>query len=243
MSITTKESHTQHISQQFNHDLSELRNHLLAMGGVVEKQVKDAVEALLNSNTELAEKVQEAEKDVDTMEVMIDEESTQVIARRQPAASDLRLVISIIKMVADLERIGDEAAKIAKMAIRLSEEGKAPHGYVEVRHIADHVSQMVNNSLDSFARFDVELALEVMKEDREVDDEYRSAMRSLMVFMMEDPRSISQVHSVMWVLRALERVGDHASNIAEHVIFMVRGKDVRHMSVNQAAELLDKQGR
>lgn len=240
MSITTKESHTQHISQQFNQDLTELRNRLLAMGGVVERQVRDGVDALLRGDTDLAEQVREQENHVDTMEVTIDEECTAVIARRQPAASDLRLVMSIVKMVADLERIGDEASKIAKMAINLSEEGKSPRGYVEVRHIADHVVKMVNASLDAFARFDVDMALDIIKEDRAVDAEYGSAIRSLMTFMMEDPRSISQVHNVMWVLRALERVGDHASNIAEHVIFMVRGKDVRHMPVNEAAELLDK---
>ncbi len=239
MSITTKESHTQHISEPFNQELAELRNHLLSMGGIVQQQVRDAVEALISADTELADKVNDIEEDVDKMEIAIDEECTQVIARRQPAASDLRLVISTIKMVADLERIGDEASKIAKMAIRLTDEGKAPRGYVEVRHITDHVLQMVNSALDAFARFDVDVALDIIREDREVDAEYRSAIRSLMTFMMEDPRSISQIHSVMWVLRALERIGDHASNIAEHVIFMVRGQDIRHMPVKEATELLD----
>ena len=204
MSITTKESHTQHISQQFNQDLSELRNHLLTMGGIVQKQVTDAVESLLEGNTQIAEAVREKEIDVDAMEVMIDEECTQVIARRQPAASDLRLVISIIKMVADLERIGDEASKIAKMALKLSEQGKAPRGYVEIRHICNHVSKMLNGALDAFARFDVDMALQTIKTDETVDAEYRSALRSLMTFMMEDPRSITQIQSVMWVLRALE---------------------------------------
>lgn len=240
MSTTTKESHTQHISQQFNQDLSELRNHLLAMGGIVQKQVTDAVEALLEGNSQLAEAVKQKEIEVDYLEVTIDEECTQVIARRQPAASDLRLVISIIKMVADLERIGDEANKIAKMGIKLSEEGKAPRGYVEIRHICTHVAKMINQALDAFARFDVDTALETIRQDETVDAEYRSAIRSLMTFMMEDPRSITQIQSVLWVLRALERVGDHASNIAEHVIFMVKGKDVRHMPVAQAADLLDQ---
>ena len=208
-----KESHSKHISQQFNQDLADIRNQLLTMGGVVEKQVADAVEALISDNTELAEIVRDKDQQVDLMEQMIDEDSTQLIARRQPAASDLRLVISIIKMVADLERIGDEASKIAKLAIRLSEEGKAPRGYVEIRHISEHVGKMVNTALDAFARFDVELALQIIKEDHAVDTEYKSAMRSLMTFMMEDPRSISQIHNVMWVLRALERIGDHACNV------------------------------
>ena len=239
MSITTKESHTQHISQQFNQDLSELRNQLLNMGGVVQRQVSDAVEALITNNSELADIVRTKDQEVDAMELMIDEDCTQLIARRQPAASDLRLVISIIKMVADIERIGDEACKIAKMAIRLTEDGKAPRGYVEIRHISDHVSQMVNGALDAFARFDVDVAFNIMKEDHSVDLEYKSAVRSLMTFMMEDPRSISQIHSVMWVLRALERIGDHACNIAEHVIYIVKGKDVRHMPIKQAEQLVE----
>jgi phosphate transport system protein len=239
MSITTKDSHTKHISQQFNNDLASLRNQLLQMGGIVERQVSDAVEALINSDTKLADTIATREDEVDSMEIEIDEECTQIIARRQPAASDLRMVISIIKMVADIERIGDEASKIAKMALQLVEEGKAPRGYVEVRHIANHVLQMVNGALDAFARFDAEMALSIIREDRAVDAEYKTAMRSLLTFMMEDPRSISQIHSVIWVLRALERVGDHASNISEHVIFMVKGKDVRHLSLNEKTEIVD----
>jgi len=235
----TKESHSKHISQQFNQDLSELRNQLLNMGGVVEKQVSDAVYALIDSDTELATVVRDKDQEVDLMEQMIDEDCTQLIARRQPAASDLRLVISIIKMVADLERIGDEASKIAKLAIRLTEEGKAPRGYVEIRHISEHVGKMVNTALDSFARFDVDLALHIIKEDHAVDTEYKSAMRSLMTFMMEDPRSISQIHSVMWVLRSLERIGDHACNLAEHVIYIVKGKDIRHMPIKDAQNIVD----
>lgn len=234
-----KESHSKHISQQFNQDLADLRNQLLNMGGIVEKQVADAVEALIDNNTELAEVVRDKDHDVDLMEQIIDEDSTQLIARRQPAASDLRLVISIIKMVSDLERIGDEASKIAKLAIRLTEEGKAPRGYVEIRHISEHVGKMVNTALDAFARFDVDLALAIIKEDHAVDTEYKSAMRSLMTFMMEDPRSISQIHNVMWVLRALERIGDHACNLAEHVIYIVKGKDVRHMPIKDAQSIVD----
>jgi len=237
MSTTSNDNHT-HISQKFDQDLSYLRSQLLNMGGVVERQVTDSVDALISSNSDLAEAVRDKENDVDDMEVAIDENCTQIIALRQPAASDLRLVISIIKMVADIERIGDEASKIAGLAIRLSEEGKAPRGYVEIRHISDHVSQMFNSALDAFARLDVEMAISIMKEDQNVDAEYKSAIRSLMTFMMEDPRSISQIHSVLWVLRALERIGDHACNIAEHVIYIVKGKDVRHMPLKQAEKLL-----
>ncbi|MCP5161271.1 MAG: phosphate signaling complex protein PhoU [Hahellaceae bacterium] len=230
----TKDSHKKHISQQFNTELSELRNHLLVMGGLVEKQVANAVQSLIGSDGALAEEVRARDKDVDQLEVMIDEECTRVIAKRQPTASDLRLVVSVAKMVSDLERVGDEASKIAKMALALVDEGAAPRGYVEVRHIGEHVGGMVRDALDAFARFDVEIALDVLREDRSVDQEYKTATRSLVTFMMEDPRSISQILSVMWVLRALERIGDHACNVAEHVIYMVKGKDVRHKSLDVA---------
>jgi len=239
MGVITKDSHKQHISQQFNSELSELKNHLLVMGGVVEKQVAEAVDSLVKGDTELAELVLARDEDVNRLELMIDEECTQVIAKRQPTASDLRLVMSVAKMVSDLERMGDEASKVAKMAIVLSEEGESPRGYVEVRHIGEHVSRMVRDSLDAFARFDASKALAVMKEDKSVDNEYKTATRSLVTFMMEDPRSISQVLSVMWVLRALERIGDHACNVAEHVIYMVKGKDVRHIPVELAEKAIE----
>jgi len=239
MGVITKDSHKQHISQQFNSELSELKNHLLVMGGVVEKQVAEAVEALVKGDSGLASKVQARDEDVNRLELMIDEECTQVIAKRQPTASDLRLVMSVAKMVSDLERMGDEASKVAKMAIVLAEEGESPRGYVEVRHIGEHVSRMVRDSLDAFARFDASKALEVMKEDKSVDNEYKTATRSLVTFMMEDPRSISQILSIMWVLRALERIGDHACNVAEHVIYMVKGKDVRHISVELAEKAIE----
>lgn len=239
----TSDSHIGHISQQFNAELSNLKNHLLVMGGLVEKQVADAVQALVEGDTALAEEVRQNEQDVNLLEITIDEECTRVLARRQPAASDLRLVFSIAKMVNDLERIGDEAEKIAKAAITLAEEGQAPRGYVEVRHIGNHVGRMVRDALDSFARLDIETALQVMKEDKQVDLEYRSATRSLVTFMMEDPRSISQVLNITVVLRALERIGDHASNVAEHVIFMVKGKDVRHRSLESAEAVVEPRKR
>src|SRR5690606_32852818 len=185
------------------------------------------------------EEVRQNDNDIDRLEVIIDEECTRVLARRQPTASDLRLVVGVARMVADVERMGDEAEKIAKAAITLSEEGKAPRGYVEVRHIGNHVGRMVHDALDCFARLDADAAWKVMKEDSAVDREYKSAMRSLVTFMMEDPRSISQILNVMWVLRALERIGDHARNVAEHVIFMAKGEDVRHRSLEKAAEVLE----
>lgn len=229
-----------HISEQFNNELSELKNHLLVMGGMVEKQVVEAVQVFVDGDTGRAEEVKARDSDVDRLEVLIDEEVVQVIAKRQPAAKDLRLVVAVAKMVNDLERIGDEAAKIAKIAVSMSGEGESPRGYVEVRHIGGHVASMVQDALDCFARLDVEAALRIMKEDKLVDAEYKSATRALVTFMMEDPRSISQILNVMWVLRALERVGDHAQNIAEHVIYMVKGEDVRHVPIDQVESVIER---
>ncbi|ARB47626.1 MULTISPECIES: phosphate signaling complex protein PhoU [Alcanivoracaceae] len=226
----------QHSSSQFNEALESIRNHLMEMGGLVEKQVVDALDALLRADSDLAEKVMQAEDKVDKLEIQIDEECARVLALRQPAASDLRLIIAVTKAVSDLERIGDESAKIAAMALQLSEEGESPRGYVEVRHIGNHVRNMLRDTLDAFARFDADKALDVAAEDNEVDLEYRSAMRSLVTFMMEDPRAISRVLNIIWSLRALERIGDHARNIAEQVIFLVKGKDVRHISMDEMEE-------
>ncbi len=227
---------TAHISQQFNSDIEELRNHLLTMGGLVETQVSNAVTALVEADSGLAASVRSTEKQINAMEMSIDEECTRVLALRQPAASDLRLVMAISKAITDLERIGDEANKIAKLAIILAEQGQAPHGYIETRHIGNQVSRMVHNALDAFARYDVETALEVAQEDKSVDMEYESAMRQLVTFMMEDTRSISRVLNIIWALRALERIGDHARNISEHVIYLVKGKDIRHTSIETIKE-------
>lgn len=223
----------QHISQQFNADLEELKTQLLEMGGLVEQQVIDALTAITSADSSLAEKVLITEKEVDRREITLDENCTMVLARRQPAASDLRLVLAVAKINRDLERMGDEAHKVAKMAIHLNEDGEAPRGYVELRHIGTQVHQMVIMALDAFARFDVDLAVKVAQEDKRVDQEYKSAMRELATYMMEDPRSISRVLNIIWALRALERIGDHASNIAEHVIYLVKGLDVRHISVSE----------
>jgi phosphate transport system protein len=234
--MISKDSHTQHISAQFNAELEEVRSHLLAMGGLVEKQVNDAVTALVEADSGLALQVRESDMQINLMERNIDEECVRILARRQPAASDLRLIISISKSVIDLERIGDEATKIAKRAILLCEEGEAPRGYVEVRHIGDQVRKMVQEALDAFARFDADLALSVAQYDKVIDREYKSALRELVTYMMEDPRSISRVLNVIWALRSLERIGDHARNIAELVIYLVRGTDVRHMGLKRMQE-------
>ncbi len=229
-----------HISHKFNNELMELKTQFLTMGGMVESQIENAIKALVDGDGSLAEETRIGDKKVDRMEMDIDEEATLIIARRQPTARDLRLVISVIKMVADLERVGDEAKKIAKLALKLSEEGQAPRGYTEVRHIGSHVLSMLHDALDAFARLDSEQALRIMKEDKRVDEDYQVAIRSLLTFMMEDTRNISRCMSVMWVLRALERVGDHACNIAENVIFMVKGEDVRHTPVEDAERVVGR---
>lgn len=220
----------QHISQQFNSDLEHLRTHLLELGGIVEAQVVDAVKAIETADGGLAERVLQTEREIDRREINLDRECTLILARRQPAASDLRLVLMVTKTTHDLERMGDEAEKIAKMAIAINEDGGAsPRGYVELRHIATNVINMVNACLDAFARYDVTQAIKVVRDDNTVDMEYRSALRELITYMMEDPRSISRVMNILWALRALERIGDHARNIAENVIYMVHGMDVRHI--------------
>lgn len=225
-----------HISQQFNHELEELRNDLLAMGGMVEKQVSDAIEALINADSDLGLQVCEKDNDINFMETAIDQECSRILARRHPAASDLRLVLACTKVATDLERMGDEAAKIARFAIKLSEQGEAPKGYIETRHIGSHVRQMTQDVLNAFARFDARLALAVAKEDKAVDHEYRSATRELVTCMMEDPHSITRVLNIMSVLRSLERIGDHARHIAEHVIYLVKGTDVRHIGIKRIQE-------
>lgn len=217
----------QHISKQFNEDLEDIKTSMLEMGGLVEKQVGDAIKALEDADSGLAERVIEVESRIDEMEMDIDETCTTLIARRQPAASDLRLVIAVTKTIRDLERIGDEAHKIAKMAIKLSEEGNAPRGYMEVRHIGNCVRKMLNDSLDAFSRFDAEAAIATMKDDRQVDMDYKTALREMITYMMEDPRSISRSMNILWALKSLERVGDHAKNICEQVVYLVQGRDIR----------------
>jgi phosphate transport system protein len=230
----------QHISRQFNSDLEALKAHLLQMGGVVEQQLLDSIQSLESADSALAQQVLVAEIQSNNFEISIDEECTRILARRQPAASDLRMVLVVAKIVRDLERIGDESSKIAKMAISLSEQNDGQKGYVEIRHIGNHVRNMVRDSLTSFARFDVELALAVAREDKDVDQEYGSAMRELITFMMEDPRTISRVLNVLWALRSLERIGDHARNIAEQVIYLVKGKDARHLSLPEMEKLVQE---
>jgi phosphate transport system protein len=232
---STVEDHSQHISRRFNAELEEIKSSMMEMGGIVEQQLQSAIVALTEADSGVGKEVISEDDEVDALEVKIDEECNLILARRQPAASDLRLVLAIIKATRDLERIGDESSKIARAGVKLSEQGELTQGMQEFKSLGERVSRMVNMALDAFARYDAESALQVAKADARVDDEYSVAMRSMITYMMEDPHSISSVLNVLWALRALERIGDHAKNISEHVIYLVQGTDVRHEDLDKIA--------
>ena len=217
-----------HISRRFNEDLEHVRSSVLAMGGLVEEQLDRAIKALADGDSALGLQVAEDDIKVNRMEVSIDEECSRILATRAPTASDLRLVIAVLKAITDLERIGDEAEKIGVLSARLASLERPSTNYRELRNLARHVKAMVHNALNAFARLDTKAALDVVKADDAVDEEYESIYRQGITFMMEDPRTISRVMDTTWMARALERIGDHAKNICEYVIFMVHGKDVRY---------------
>lgn len=228
-----KNSLGHHISHQFTAELEDIRKRVLAMGGLVEKQINDAVTALVEGNVELAESVITNDYKVNAMEVAVDEECAHVLARRQPAASDLRLIVTVIKTITDLERIGDQAEKVARMGLHLAEMERPKNQYIEIQSLGGHARDMVHAALDAFARTDVEAAVRVAHRDLKVDHEYEGIMRQQLTHMMEDPRAIARSLDVMWAARALERIGDHARNICEYLIYLVRGKDVRHIGLEQ----------
>ncbi len=226
-------THTHHISRQYNAELEEIRSRVLQMGGLVEQQIEQALNALVNGDTSLGEGVIMDDTKVNELDVTIDEECQHIIARRQPAASDLRLVMAVIKTITDLERIGDEAEKIARMAVRLADGERPKNNYAEIQTLGNHVRTMVHDALDAFARMDAQAALQTAREDRQIDQKYESIIRQMITFMMEDPRTITRALDVIWAARALERIGDHARNICEYIIYLVKGKDVRHTSLEQ----------
>jgi phosphate transport system protein len=223
---------SQHISQQFEKELQDIRSRVLAMGGLVEQQVSDAMDALVTADTELARAVLSLDDDVNALEMSIDEECIQIIALRQPAASDLRLVSAILKIITDLERIGDESVRVAKMAINLAEKDRPRRNYRELNTMGNHVRGMLRDALDAFARMDVDMALQVAYQDSEVDEEYETIMRQLITYMMEDSRAVARSIDMIWSARSLERIGDHACSICQHLVYMVEGKDVRHLDAD-----------
>lgn len=223
---------TQHISKRFNEELEDVRSQVLKMGGLVEMQVTDGLRALLSNDSELAQTVVDNDVKVNTLEVAIDESCTQILARRQPAASDLRLMVSIIKTITDLERIGDEAAKLGKNALKL-DDIQGSRQFAELKHLGEHVSATLNQALTAYARMDVEKAIEIIESDQIIDDEFDNISRLLITRMMEDPREIKSSLRISWCARALERIGDHTKNICEYIVYLVKGKDVRHTSFEE----------
>ncbi len=223
----------QHISRQFNRELEELRNKVMTMGGMVEEMVGDAMRALEEGDADLGEAVVEADHRVNELEKEIDEQCNLVIARRQPAASDLRLILSIIKTITDLERVGDEAEHIGRMVVRLADTDRPASNYRELTGLGDHVRRMLQEALDGFARMVPEVAVRLIREDRKVDQEYDSILRQYYSYMIEDPRTIRRVLDAIWIARSLERIGDHAKNIGEYTIYLVEGRDLRHVSPDE----------
>ena len=221
---------SQHLSSQFDEELGRLRTHVLQMGGMVETQVSSAIEAYSSGEVASVKSIVEADRKINDLEKAIDDDCAHVIAKRQPTASDLRLVLGISKIVTDLERAGDEAKKIAKGVRRIYEAGHLPSQYgIGIRHLAEAALNLVRPSLDAFARLDVPLAQEVIKADSDVDTEFKSIIRQLITHMMEDPRTITTSIEIISIARAIERIGDHAKNVAEQVVFIVEGRDIRHI--------------
>jgi phosphate transport system protein len=229
-----------HISRRFNEDLERVRSRVLAMGGFVEQQLAKAITALVEGDSTLGEAVALDDRKVNLMEVTIDEECSRILATRAPTAGDLRLIVAVIKTITDLERMGDEGEKIGYIASRLATMERPADKYREVKHLSRLVSQMVHDALDAFARLDAGAALKVVREDKLIDEEYEAIQRQSITFMMEDPRTIRRALDVMWIVRALERIGDHAKNICEYVIYMVHGKDIRHTSLDDVERELKK---
>ena len=220
---------SQHLSSQFDEDLSRLRTSVLQMGGRADTQLSAAIDAYSKGEVSSVKHIVETDRKVNDLELAIDDDCAHLIAKRQPAASDLRMLFGISKIVTDLERAGDEAKKIAKGVRRIYEAGQMPSQYgIGVRHIAEAALGMLRQALDAFARLDTELAVKVIQADANVDTEFKSIMRQLITHMMEDPRTITTSIDIIWIARAVERIGDHAKNVAEHVVYIVEGRDIRH---------------
>jgi phosphate transport system protein len=228
----------QHISRKFNEELEDIRNRVMIMGGMVEKQCWTALSALIEGDSTKAESVATSDYQVNKMEVEIDAQCTDILARRQPAASDLRMILTVIKTITDLERIGDEAEKIGRFALSLADDHQPNTYYNDLKHLGEAVINMLHDSLDAFARMDVDEAITIAARDPQIDKEFDALGRLLITHMMEDPREIRNVLNLNWCARSLERIGDHSSNICEYVIYLVKGMDVRHVSLEQIQRAL-----
>ena len=229
---------TEHTFRKFDVELDEIRSELLRMGGFVESMINDAIQAVVTGDANLIDRVKENEKEVNRIEVAVDERIATIIALRQPAGIDLRTLMAVAKMLTDMERSGDEAEKIASMARRLHDDTKKFVPEIELQHMSKAVAQMLHEVMDAFARQDSVAAAAVVRSDKQVDKEWKSAMRSLISYMIEDPRTISGGIDLLFVARSLERIGDHSKNMAERVIFMVHGADVRHQGVKAAERVV-----
>ncbi|HXH02765.1 MAG TPA: phosphate signaling complex protein PhoU [Candidatus Competibacteraceae bacterium] len=234
-----------HIVKKYDQQLSHLRSLVLEMGGLVEDQIARAVRALDEEDLDTAREVIARDHQVNALEVKVDEETTQLLALRQPLGIDLRMIMSMAKTVTDLERIGDEAEKIARMTVHMyGDDGSIPNSLLlrDVGTMARLASGMLRGALDALARLDTDKALEVAQGDDELDREFQSALRRLITFMMEDHRHIGHAIDVVFVIKALERIGDHSKNIAEHVIYLVQGKDIRHQDADSAQRTARRPG-
>ncbi|MFZ9121032.1 MAG: phosphate signaling complex protein PhoU [Methylophilaceae bacterium] len=221
-----------HSFSKFDSVLESLRSKVLEMGGIVEEQIKNAVDALVDADAKLAKRVIDVDEKVNDLEKLIDENCLLVLVKRSPAAGDLRFVSTVQKTISDLERIGDESTKIARAALRIYEDDRmGKPSLSDIKSMAKLVSEMLHEALDSFARLDPEISLDVIKTDESVDEIYQSCMRTQLTFMLEDPRKISASMEVIYIAKALERIGDHSQNITEYVVYTVKGTDVRHASV------------
>ena len=222
-------SGTEHLSKQYDVDLETIRSRMLQMGGLVESQILAAIEGFYSGELAALDQVVENDRRVNGYEVSIDDECSHIIVRRQPAAGDLRMIMGISKAVTDLERVGDEARKIAVVSKKIHESGRLPvPRLADIRHAGTIAVSMLRKALDAFARLDPVAAAGVIRDDLAIDEEFRSILRELITFMMEDPRTISTALEIVWIARAIERIGDHVKNMAEQVVYIVKGTDVRH---------------
>jgi phosphate transport system protein len=231
---------SRHISEQYDTELETVRRRFMEMGGLVEQQMVDAVRALVTHDSDLGERIRARDHEVNRFEVSLDEQCIHIIARRQPAAGDLRLLVTIMKASTDLERMGDEADKIARMAIGASKLEIPEDQYREVRHLAELVGRMVSAALDAVARLDTEEALTQIAADKVVDRAYQDVLQRLVAKMTHEPESVERSLSTIWAARALERIGDHAKNISEYVLYLVKGKDIRHLPKDSLAAEIGK---